>query len=718
MISFALSIAPGHAAVESTGDGIRFTHIAPAALSVALAGDFNNWSATANPMGKDGDLWSAVIELEPGQHEYKFVVDGQWMADPENPVTVGEYGNSGITVSSEGALIAMKATSNTPLSPKLWIEGRTIALYLSEKSKGPDARYELHRPKLDMDLGFRVRVNEDMEAYILTNINNESENVDFYQTRLNFDRGSLIVNNPSIYLKAWDGDEIGIWDDPLHLIGDIGIYHHAYGFNAVGVQAKKKIRKFDFELIYSDDSEPGGTDHPGIEINTLGSEEHRVFLDGGLLGFKTDKVFDYRMNDTDNGMDVAALRVKRRLDRMFDGRIRLGVSYRLNRGFNPGSLAFMEVDTSDASRTTGELYEYGATFERAQFMGGDIQFDAAENLIIDLEYLHGSAWIETFSGSKSKAVLQTVAEEDTLAGRISRFTETSAVGGRDFDLDSSNRMWLGLQWDKGFFGAKWRLSMEYQDHDLDALAMSAMETPPHHNIENSVTIWRGEFNSAGFHFPLLGLAADTKIAFEFHNFSYADDAPWESQFWFDTRNLWLENGEHQVSYHRMTLLGGRDAFVWHPDLTFHLEQDHKVDLIYEGTFSAEGFDGKPKYLETILQLRGFIYEDWRLSCETRIAKYDDPVLELKESYHCSYLELAYQPADGITLALSYGVDPYVVDGVTNRYDKIGRDQYLFNQNANGATAESNFLGLRRIIERAEQALEDERRIQLEGILNF
>lgn len=65
---------------------VEFTCHAPLARQVFLAGDFNNWNTAAIPLQKDAaGLWRVTIPLPPGQHAYKFVVDGQWQADPANP---------------------------------------------------------------------------------------------------------------------------------------------------------------------------------------------------------------------------------------------------------------------------------------------------------------------------------------------------------------------------------------------------------------------------------------------------------------------------------------------------------------------------------------------------------------------------------------------------------------------------------------------------------
>jgi hypothetical protein len=54
------------------------------AKSVYLAGGFNRWDGTALPMARTGDAWVARIDLPPGRHPYKLVVDGAWILDPEN----------------------------------------------------------------------------------------------------------------------------------------------------------------------------------------------------------------------------------------------------------------------------------------------------------------------------------------------------------------------------------------------------------------------------------------------------------------------------------------------------------------------------------------------------------------------------------------------------------------------------------------------------------
>ncbi len=69
----------------TTNGRIRsFSLVAPTAGSVQLVGDFTHWNEKPIDMhkGRDG-VWSASLELPPGLHSYRFLVDGQWRDDPQ-----------------------------------------------------------------------------------------------------------------------------------------------------------------------------------------------------------------------------------------------------------------------------------------------------------------------------------------------------------------------------------------------------------------------------------------------------------------------------------------------------------------------------------------------------------------------------------------------------------------------------------------------------------
>lgn len=58
----------------------------PEAKEVYIAGDFNNWSKQQSfAMKNDNGNWVTRLNLKDGQYHYRFIVDGKWITDPQNP---------------------------------------------------------------------------------------------------------------------------------------------------------------------------------------------------------------------------------------------------------------------------------------------------------------------------------------------------------------------------------------------------------------------------------------------------------------------------------------------------------------------------------------------------------------------------------------------------------------------------------------------------------
>lgn len=72
---------------KNGGRAQTFSFRAPDASSVQLAGDFTQWQERPISLQKGTDgVWRANVELSPGTHHYRFIVDGQWQNDPECPM--------------------------------------------------------------------------------------------------------------------------------------------------------------------------------------------------------------------------------------------------------------------------------------------------------------------------------------------------------------------------------------------------------------------------------------------------------------------------------------------------------------------------------------------------------------------------------------------------------------------------------------------------------
>ncbi|MCB1184711.1 glycogen-binding domain-containing protein, partial [bacterium] len=91
---------------------VTFRHEAPGAAAVYLAGEFNNWSDSADPMSGQDGVWTLTRDLAPGTYQYKFVVDGNWVPDANNGATADDgFGgqNSVLTVKDGDTALAAAA---------------------------------------------------------------------------------------------------------------------------------------------------------------------------------------------------------------------------------------------------------------------------------------------------------------------------------------------------------------------------------------------------------------------------------------------------------------------------------------------------------------------------------------------------------------------------------------------------------------------------------
>ncbi len=697
LLFLAAGAAPVRADVQSTAQGIRFSYKDPYAGQVALAGDFNAWSNTANPMRKDDDgVWSTTVQLGPGEHQYKFVVDGQWIADPGNPVTGGDFGNSMIQVGQDGKLVEMKATSNTELSPKVYVDSRYIVLMKDQRTRGANPEWSLRRPNFDIDLDFQIRVNEDLSAHVLTNINNENQNVQLWETALNFDRGSMFLQNEDINLVVFDNDSVGTWNDPLHLIGDVGIYHHSWGYHQQGVTAWRQFGNYQAQFLYSDNFNSGGTDSPGLEpvfnslVDSL-SADSKVWGPGSSA---------YSVNRSDNNKNVLGLRVTGPVAGNLSG----GLSYRLDRGFNPGALAEIQTLTESDGTATVTFRTYPGSVESWQAGGGDLHY-RSEPQGIDLygEFLVGENWISTGDGDRRQGnvnLADTTVSGETVIG--------SAVP-EAVRLNTSRRFKVGGEY-FAYRGWHWTGSVNFQDADL------VDRTGPGRSRYNRMTRY-----SAGLRFDgreWMEWPWEAGLSLDIWDFTYGDRSRWTDQFWFDNTNFWLEQGEHQVTVDRLVMLGGRNVVSWKPEFRWTFYRPRNASVGYRGVLNSTELGRKPKYWGNDIVLHVDLTRRLGLNTDSRIARYDDPVLNLRDTYTSHFVELKYRFTPDLQVGLSWGVDPWVIDTPTNEYAHIGRDVFLFDRGANGDAAKTQFLNMTNTIRSAEQALEDERVVQLEAILTF
>ena len=65
------------------------------ANDVKIAGDFTDWENSAIRMSKSGKSaqWTASVRLSAGEHQYRFIVDGNWYTDPSTEHSMNSFGS-------------------------------------------------------------------------------------------------------------------------------------------------------------------------------------------------------------------------------------------------------------------------------------------------------------------------------------------------------------------------------------------------------------------------------------------------------------------------------------------------------------------------------------------------------------------------------------------------------------------------------------------------
>ena len=296
--------------IQDVSGGILFSYEDANASEIFLAGSLNEWNSSADKLTKDENgIWTIKKKLSEGSYTYKFVVDGNWNFDQTNPDFEEDgYGgsNSVVKVGADGKLLK---TGTTPVSngikatfnPKIYFTGR---YFTDNKFRKDDTdRFLLDKPEHDINLGFKIKFNNNFEGFTMMNINNNREGTEMWKSHLNYKRSFLKMNTDVFNLIAFDNMPIVRFDDPLNIVGNTGKYGYDFGFGYRGIHAEKQsflhivfnndnVIQLDAEAMYSDNA--FGTDDIGAARFKLFSEN--FFNHKFTLG---RSYYKYTVNESD-----------------------------------------------------------------------------------------------------------------------------------------------------------------------------------------------------------------------------------------------------------------------------------------------------------------------------------------------------------------------------------------------------------------------------------
>lgn len=692
MLAFA---AVSHAGIASVDGGIEFTYYDPYAASVSVAGIFNNWNRNEDPMtlGDDG-TWRVVLDLGAGSYEYKFVVNGsQWVADPDNPKTVGDYGNSLLVVDDDGEVAeadAGTAISNTQVNSRVRIEGWYRATYDTESDVDDDPTWRLTRPDHEVYISFvptvtpQVKGKATLRVYTGDGEMNEI-GADLYD-------GHVTLDGDLFSVTGFYNEELVQFDEPFEivghrdLLGTIPREHIAYGRGSQGIIGTTDFWDVDLEVAYASTYDADIYNDPTVYDNTdtdllaarltypvgplgLGAT-YAAWRDGWWMDFtgsNTSPHLDEHIAETGSTSDWFELSNTERFIG-FDASYALTEQYRLTGGY---LMYYYESvwDMGNKEEVEGDEYGNGAIDVVAGDMDGTV-------MLFEL----GAAPVEPLDLSLEFSRVELDGMEDGEEFTTAGEPQFSRLGTRGWDN------LLPLQ------ALRTYTEVRYDGSPLTADVVGAMPGIDGMNVEFDGDFGFGIFD-LGVEYDML----DYTVTFT------------------DSMEAWVGIDEFDLTATRFA--GRARADIMEDRLWFQLAGESRTIEYDPQLDSADVFDT----MEAILSGGYSISEDWGVIFDLRHMTYKDVPKTVSdttgtrattyddESFVAPYMAIVYSPRPNIELRLGYGVDPmsYVDSPVEGRAN--GRERWRANYmwDHEGTS-----------ILDAEEALEDATTIGIMALITF
>lgn len=686
MVAVALlAAAPARAGVSRVDGGIEFTFDHPSAGSVSLAGDFNSWNMNAEPLTQDEDgIWRVVVDLGPGEYRYKFVVNGsEWIADPENPRVVGDFGNSGITINDDGDPVWEEAAdpiSNTSVNSRVQLNGWYRATYDWQAGMPSDSRWRLTRPAHEFYIGVNPTVTSVASGNATVRLSTGAGDIkeisaDIYSGHLTLEGGPFSVTG--FYNEERLQDH-----NPLETVGHIDLdntipeEHIPFGRGAQGIMVDTKFWDFTLDATYVNIYDYCIMNDPSVYDNTE--------------------------------TDLLAARLKRTV-----GPVTLGATYTSWRdgwwiGFE-GTNTSPHIDKylADNPESQSSWFELSNTetwigldadmpvvsdllYAKAEYSlySYDSLFDVGDKERIEGEdYSNGA--IDVPVGNMDGWVATGVLESSPLPYLDLRFQVTKTA----IDSMSSGEQYVA-------YGSPYWLAIPEGVFT---------EVNPEINLAGwplSVNVFgpapeRDEFElkfDADFGFGIF----DVGLEYDRSDFEWRYHEEIEGNFGsFDT---WRERGS------RLSVTGGAD-------LAERIRVGFATELL-SGYYDVDYLED-PSRFEVIVTADVGLWQDWSVLLDVRNASYKnvprfaqstpDSLHYEDEAFLAPYVALVYNPRENIEVRVGYGVSPtnYIDTPVEGREDGRGRwlSEYLWDH--------SDHDGLD-----AEKALADAKTIGVMAVITF
>lgn len=122
--------------------------------SVQLAGEMNDWSPKKTPFHKEGNIWKATIDLNPGTYQYQIVVDDKWILDPANTIKVDNNNGGFNSLFTAGNAEAKPQVATSKLGPG--------SFTINIKYKNPAFSFVVYWQNFRLGRDYIKRVGDEM----------------------------------------------------------------------------------------------------------------------------------------------------------------------------------------------------------------------------------------------------------------------------------------------------------------------------------------------------------------------------------------------------------------------------------------------------------------------------------------------------------------------------------------------------------------------------
>ena len=233
------------------------------AYKVAIAGNFNNWDKNVLMAEREElGIWTAKIKLEPGEYEYKFVInDNEWIPADNIKFKIILEGDKLKLEGGEGIKIFYEKKANIKISDKIFIKGNYKFIFIPYYNfKENNSKTFKNRHILNLEPEIYINENVFLNSVLFFDI--PSENA------LSLWRAKFVLNQPFISFTFFNNERTIFLDEPLKIIehyiynANYPLFVHPlefynnqtdeskFGYNYRGIETKLNIEKFYFNGFY------------------------------------------------------------------------------------------------------------------------------------------------------------------------------------------------------------------------------------------------------------------------------------------------------------------------------------------------------------------------------------------------------------------------------------------------------------------------------------